>query len=90
MRQARVFGSHEEFFGAVRDLIADLKRSGHSSAATELAQGFRCLNGLTDGWALLLESIQKIQSTLSADLDTNRKAALPDLRAAAQAAVHRR
>jgi hypothetical protein len=53
------YQSNEEFFQAFQELIRRLDDGGNSQAAQELRQGFSCLNGLTDGWALLMESIQK-------------------------------
>jgi len=54
------FRSNEEFFQAVADLMAKLEAGGHVQAAAELREGLGCLNGLTDGWALFLDSIQKL------------------------------
>lgn len=51
------FASNEEFFAAFRDLVARIEKQGNAGAARELREGFACLNGLTDGWALLMESI---------------------------------
>src|SRR5437763_450272 len=59
------FRSNEEFFQAVNDLIATLEAGGHQEAAAELREGFGCLNGLTDGAALFLESIEKVQASTS-------------------------
>jgi hypothetical protein len=58
------FKSSEEFFSALRDLIERIEKQGNAVAAQELRNGFSCLNGLTDGWALLMESISK---TIAAD-----------------------
>ncbi len=44
------------FFSEVKNLIEELERRGHTAAAVELRDGYAALNGLTDGWALLLES----------------------------------
>jgi hypothetical protein len=57
------FQSNEQFFQAVMDLVARLESGGHPRAAAELREGFRCLNGLTDGAALFLDSIAKVQAT---------------------------
>jgi len=54
--------STDEFFEAVAQLTAELEMHGHADAAAELRSGFGCLNGLTDGWALFLESIDKVQA----------------------------
>ena len=84
------FRSNEEFFQAVRDLMAKLEAGGHHQAAAELREGFRCLNGLTDGWALFLESIERVQATESKRFAPDDRKALEAIRAAAHAAVYRR
>ena len=53
------YQSNEEFFQAFQELIRRLDDGGNGQVAQELRQGFSCLNGLTDGWALLMESIKK-------------------------------
>jgi hypothetical protein len=83
------FSSNREFFNTLSELIAEL-REEHSLAATELDCGFRCLNGLTDGWALLLESIQKVESQHSNNLTQDQRDTLKDLRIAADSLVYRR
>jgi len=83
------FRTNEEFFQAVRDLVASLERKGHPEAAA-LRDGFGCLNGLTDDWALFLEAIESVRATASRRFDRDDRRALKTLRAAAHAAVHRR
>jgi hypothetical protein len=83
------FGSTEEFFQAIRNLAADLERNGRREAATELMGGFSCLNGLTDGWGLLMESLERIQTTCSAEFATPEREALAEILAATHAAVYR-
>jgi hypothetical protein len=56
------FQSNEEFFKAVTDLVTRLERGGHERAAAELRAGLGYLNGLTDGAALFLDSIAKVQA----------------------------
>jgi hypothetical protein len=84
------FRSHEELFQAVRDLIAALEAGGQPQAAATLREGFRCLNGLTDGWALFLESIEKVRATEGKSLAREHREALEAIRTAARAAVYRR
>jgi hypothetical protein len=84
------FRSPEEFFQAVRALIADLEREGDPGAAATLRDGFGCLNGLTDGWALFLESIDKVRATAAGRLAPEARKALETIRGAAHAAVYRR
>ena len=55
----RKFTSNDEFFAALRDLIDRIEEQGNVTAAHELRFGYSCLNGLTDGWALLMESMER-------------------------------
>ncbi len=71
----------------MRDLIAKLKAAGHPQAAAELRRGFGCLNGLTDGWGLFLESIEKVQATHSAEFGREEREALEAIRGAVNTAV---
>jgi len=66
-----MFKSNEKLFQAVNELIANLEKRGSISAAQELKKGFRLINGLTDGWALFLESIERLQNILPADSDAD-------------------
>ena len=50
------YPSSEALFGAITTLADQLEQSGGSGAATELHRDLGCLNGLTDGWALLMDS----------------------------------
>jgi hypothetical protein len=54
------FASSEELFDAVRSLIRRMEDCGRTGAAAELRAGFGCLDGLTDGWAVFMESIEKV------------------------------
>jgi len=74
----------------VRGLIAKLEVGGHRTAAVELRDGFSCLNGLTDGWALFLEAIEKVCSTHAEAFAPDEREALDSIRAAARTAVYRR
>jgi hypothetical protein len=84
------FRSHDELFEAAGDLFAALERAGHHEAAAELRDGFGCLNGLTDGWALFLKSILRVQTQASGQFAPEHRQGLERLRAAAHAAVYRR
>jgi len=84
------FRSSEDLFQAARDLIAELEAGGHPQAAATLRDGFRCLNGLTDGWALFLESIEKVRAAEAKNLAQEHRKALEAIRSAAHVAVYRR
>jgi hypothetical protein len=84
------FRSNEELFQAVRDLIATLEAGGHPQAAARLRDGFGCLNGLTDGWALFLEAIDAVQAGEATRFAPAHRKTLEAVRATAHAAVYRR
>jgi hypothetical protein len=84
------FGSSDEFLQRVSELIARLDALGQPDAAAELRDGLRCLNGLTDGWALFLESIERVQAAHASRFAAEDRNALDTIRAAARKALYRR
>lgn len=84
------FRSHEELFAAVRELASRLETQNHAEAAAEIRNGFACLNGLTDGWALFLESIDKVRANHAPQLSREDQQLLSAIRKDVHAAVHRR
>ena len=84
------FANNQEFFQFVRESILRLHRSGHSTAALRLSDGFRLMNGLTDGWADFLESVQGVQSEFGQALPPEERDALEVIRAAAYGVVYHR
>ena len=89
-RAMSAFRSSEEFFRAVEALIARLEGAGHQEAASELKDGLRCLNGLTDGSALFLDSIEKVRATEAKRFARDDQQALETIRAWVHVAVYRR
>jgi hypothetical protein len=71
------FTSNEEFFATFRDLVERIEKQGHAEAARELRDGFACLNGLTDGWALLMEAMERV---VAGHRDKIGKPEMPELR----------
>ncbi len=84
------FSSQQEFLQFVRDSIMRLHTSGHSLAALQLSDGFRLVNGLTDGWADFLEAVQKAQVQFAQALSSEEREALERIRAALHTLVYRR
>jgi hypothetical protein len=85
-----MFKSNEELFYAVNELIANLEKHGSISAVQELKKGFQSINGLTDGWALFLESIESIQNSISANIDSNELDKLKSIYETVYFAVYRK
>ena len=84
------FRSQGDFFQAVADLVTRLEATGFSSAATRLKNGLGCVNGLTDGWALFLESIVAVEIDDAARLDPADRESLEAIRKAVDDTVRRR
>jgi len=84
------FRSNQEYFEAVEDLALRLERGGRSSQAAELRRGLGCLNGLTDGWALLLDSINAVRRACGSELSQDQRDDLEKLRHGARLALYRR
>jgi hypothetical protein len=84
------FRSNDDLFQEVRSLIARLEASGRHHDAETLREGFGCLNGLTDGWALFLKSIREVEDRSAKGLPADERKALRAIRRAAHALVHRR
>jgi hypothetical protein len=86
----RPFQSNDDFFAAVRALIARLEAAGQLQAAAELREGFGCLNGLTDGAAMFLEAIDRVRGARSREFERDDRDALEHIRKALRQAVRRR
>jgi len=84
------FSSNEELFDAARHLISGLRARGADASAKILHDGFRCINGLTDGWALFLDAIIEVQESFSHQPRENEQRLLKDMHAAVYEAVYRR
>jgi len=87
-RRAPAFRSADELFAATRGLIDDLNRSGKTRAAAELTEGMGRLNGLTDGWGLFLEAIDRARASVA--LSAAQVSALSTIRAEVHRIVTRR
>jgi hypothetical protein len=86
----RDFKSNEEFFVALRDLIDRIEKQGDIEAAQELRSGFSCLNGLTDGWALLMESMERAISANQGKIEKSEMLELRNMYKVVSKVVYRR
>jgi hypothetical protein len=75
------FQSSEEFLHAVKELMTRLRASGHDDAIAELKQGFKYMNGMADGWALLLSSIETVQAKFGPRFTPDEREALAGIHA---------
>jgi hypothetical protein len=85
-----IFESSEDFLHAVKDLMTSLRASGHQDAIAELKQGFKYLNGMNDGWALLLSSIDTVHAKFAPHFAPEEREALAGIRAEVYANVSKR
>lgn len=74
-----MFKSHEEFWRTVNELIAELEKSGNSLASDEMKNGKSMVNGLTDGWADFLKSIEKVKKQNSPRLSSTQRSTLKNI-----------
>ena len=85
-----IFDTNEEYFKAVRDLASELKRHGNEEDSAALYDGFRCINGLTDGWADHLDSLLMLEENRDGRLSESQQLRMTALCDAAYQAVHRK
>ena len=84
------FTSNDDFFAVFRDLVERIEKQGHAEAAQDLRTGFACLNGLTDGWALLMEAIDRTIRANRGKIEEPEMSELRDMLRGARQAVYRR
>ncbi len=88
-RLFRPFASHDEYFEAVRSLVADLAATGHRAASEELREGFGLLNGLTDGWAAFAEAAGAVRDRHAPGLSQAQRERLDEVRRVARRVTRR-
>jgi hypothetical protein len=86
---SKAAGPGQKLFDTLARLSRELEDAGHSLAAADLNDGVRCVNGLTDGWALLLEAIEKVQMERANDLTPHHRVALDEVRGTVRSLVYR-
>ncbi len=84
------YKSNDDFFQALRDLIDRVEKQGNMAAAQQLREGFSCLNGLTDGWALLMEYIDKTISENQNKIEASDMSELKEMLKVVRKVVYRR
>jgi hypothetical protein len=84
------YKSSDEFFQALRDLTHRIEKQGNVGAVQQLREGFSCLNGLTDGWALLMEAIDKTISENQDKIEASDMSELKDMLKGVKKIVYRR
>lgn len=85
----RAYSSNEELFQHIRDLATQLQSQGQAAAAQSLQEGLSSLNGLTDGWALLMKSISHAIQLCGGSLQSELSSQLNDVLAVVKKMVFR-
>ena len=67
------YKDNQEFFTDVQALQKELENNGEFEAAKEIKEGIGLINGLTDGWAMFLESLNKVNLEYSSSFSTEQK-----------------
>ena len=67
------YKDNQEFFNDVRAFQNELETIGEIEAAKEIKEGMSLINGLTDGWAMFLSSLNKVNSKYSSTLSAEQK-----------------
>ncbi len=63
------FQSSLELIEYINQLKSKLIESDNTQASKVIEEGLMALNGLTDGWAMLLESIEVVQREFNSELN---------------------
>ena len=85
----KAYSSNCEYFDDIVRLAHRMEQSGHHEAAEELRCGLLCLNGLTDGWAMLMEALHRMIATYGILLPIDQASDLKDICEVARRVVHR-
>ena len=67
------YKDNEDFFNDVYKLQIELEENGNIEAAKEIEEGMSLINGLTDGWSMFLESLNKVNSEYSSSFTKEEK-----------------
>ena len=73
------YEANEDLFADFQQLVQRIEKGGNRRAAEKLRYGLSCLNGLTDGWGLLMESIEETIATHQSELEENDLTSLREL-----------
>ncbi len=84
------FGSHDEYLAALTALIDRWCEGRKLKPLSLILPGYLALNGLTDGWAMLLDALKSTRALGQEAFDAADWDTLSDLIAATDRIVHRR
>ena len=84
------YQSNDEFYRDFDAFVQRLDFNGHHKASEKLRHGISCLNGLTDGWALLMESVEETLHQYGNDLSEIEKQKLKNILVTVRQVVFRK
>ncbi len=67
------YKDNQEFFNDIQAFKSELEYIGEMEAAKEINDGMSLINGLTDGWAMFLDSLKKVNSEYSSSFTSEQK-----------------
>ncbi len=85
-----MFESNSDYFEAVDNLAADLKKTGNIGDAEKLIDGLSAINGLTDGWADFLDYLLEVEANSGGELTNAQALTVKALCDVAHEAVYRK
>ncbi|RUO29547.1 hypothetical protein [Aliidiomarina soli] len=83
------FKTNTELFKAIESLQEDLASSGQADASALMLKGISGLNGLTDGWAYLLEHLHSAKQEYGASFSPQQSLALSKIKSTVHKIVYR-
>jgi len=80
---------NQDVFDFTAELASRIESSGNVRIAEEIRNGLRSNNGLTDGWALFMESLERALAASSGHIGPSESEDLHDLLEFVRKAVYR-
>ncbi len=85
----KTYASNEAYFEELAGLVGRMEQSGHTEAAMQVRHGISCVNGLTDGWAMLMDALEATVTRHGQNLPQDQLSDLESAFEAARKAVYR-
>ncbi len=83
------FKTNTELFEAIENLQQELSSSGREEVSSLISEGMSGLNGLTDGWAYLLEHLDSAKLKYGSSFTSQQNAKLSKIQKVVHRAVYR-
>jgi len=83
------YHSNSDLFEAIESLQKELTASDHDEASALISEGVAGLNGLTDGWAYLLDHLDSANHKYGAAFTSEQSVKLSQIQKVVHGVVHR-